>query len=161
MSLQIKPESTTTRIAREPSTPRSTRPGEEVNRIWPRPEPVEVLQWTLDVPDSQSPPDTALLNVAMMFGGGVVRMEAVDIGISVQGDKAPNVYVRLIDAVRKYLETSRDERTELLNYTPDTWFRFVPPDQAPHLAHEEPENEDEEFVRHLKRYHRRRFSDEW
>lgn len=42
---------------------------------------------------------------------------------------------------------SRDERTltERFNDTYD----------------EEARREDEEFVRHLKRYHRRRFSDEW
>jgi hypothetical protein len=114
---------------RDYSTPQSTRPGEEVNRIWPPPERLAGSGWTLDDPVSQSPPEEALLNVVMTFGDGAVRMEAIDIGVSVEGDKAPSVYGRLVDAVRMRLEAS-GERSELLRYAPDDWFRFVPPDHA-------------------------------
>jgi len=130
MNIQMKPESTPTRFVRESSTPQSTRPGEEVNRIWPPPERVAGSGWTLDDPVSQSPPEEALLNVVMTFGGDAVRMEAVDIAVSVEGREAPNVYGDLIDAVSAHLEASGGERAELLDYAPDTWFRFVPPDQA-------------------------------
>jgi hypothetical protein len=171
MSLEITPESTPTRIVRDPSLPQSTRPGQEVNRIWPRPEHAVASGWTIDIPVSQSPPEKALLDVVMTFmGGNLVRMEAVNSGVRVEGRGAPNVYVRLKDAVRKYLEASGNEGAELLNYDSDTWFRFVSPNQTHRKTlterfneayDEEAKQEDEEFVRNLKRYHRRRFSDEW
>jgi hypothetical protein len=130
MSLQIKPESTPTRVTHDPSTPQSTHPGEEANRVWPHPERIVGLGWTMEVSVPPSPPEDAVLDVVITFGNDVVRMEAVDIGVSTEGSEAPNVYARLIDAVSEYLEASKDERAELLNYSPDTWFRFVPPNQA-------------------------------
>lgn len=130
MSLQIKPESTPTRITHDPSTPQSTHPGEEAKRVWPHPERIAGLGWTMEVSVSPSPPEDAILDVVITFGNDVVRIEAVDIGVSTEGTEAPNVYARLIDAVREHLEASKDERAELLNYTPDTWFRFVSPGQA-------------------------------
>jgi hypothetical protein len=123
----------------------------------------------MDVSVPPSPPERVVLDVVITFGSGLVRMEAVDIGVSAEGSEAPNVYARLIDAVSEYLEASKDDRAELLNYTPNTWFRFVPPRERPKTLterfnetyDEEARQDDEEFVKNLKRYHRRRFSDEW
>ena len=129
MNLLTRNELTPTRIVRGHSTPRSTYPGEEVNRIWPNPESGAEPERSLDLPVSQSPPEDALLRVVMTFGDGMVRMEAVDIGVSVEGSKAPSVYGHLIDAVRTRLEAS-GERAQLLGYTSDDWFRFVPPNQT-------------------------------
>jgi len=176
MNTLTKPELTPTRIERNDSTPQSTRPGEEADRVWPNPESATEPGWSLDLPVAQSPPEDALIKIVMTFGHGVVRMEAADIGVTVEGDKAPSTYGRLIDAVRMRLEAS-GERPELLRYAPDApdaWFKFVPPDQARSSEHpkrlserfneaydEEAKREDEEFVKNVKRYHRKRFSDEW
>lgn len=169
MNSPMKLELTPTRVERESSTPRSTHPGEEVNRIWPPPEHVAGPGWTLDIPVSQDPPEEALLDVVMTFGGGNVRMEAVDIAVSAEGREAPDVYGRLIDAVRSHLEALGHERAELLRYTPDAWFKFVPPDQASigergktlterlNEAYDgAAEREDEEFFRNTRAYYQRR-----
>jgi hypothetical protein len=126
MNLLMKPELTPTRIVRDHSEPQSTTPGKEADHVWSSPESVVEPGWTLDLPASESPPEDALLKVVMAFGDEVVRMEAIDVGIAVEGNKAPSVYGRLIDAVRMHIEAS-GERVELLRYGPDTWFRFVPP----------------------------------
>jgi hypothetical protein len=129
MKLLTKPEVTPTRIMRDDSTPQSTRPGDEEGRVWSHPESAAELGWTLDLPVAKGPPEDALIKVVMTFEGGIFRMEAVDVGVSVEGGQAPSVYGRLIDSVRARLEAS-GLRAGLLRYAPDTWFRFVPPDQA-------------------------------
>ena len=167
-AIQIKTESTPTRVTRDPSTPQSTRPDEEANRVWPHPERIVGLGWTMEVSVPPSPPEEAVLDVVITFGGDVVRMEAVDIGVSAEGREAPSVYVRLIDAVSEYLEASKGDRAKLLNYAPDTWFRFVPPrerhktltERFNEAYDEEARREDEEFFRTTERYYRRRFNAE-
>lgn len=144
MSLQMKPESTPTRMIREPSEPQSTHHDREADRVWPRPDHVAGSGWTLDIPVSRSPVEEALLNVVMTFGGNIVRMDAVDIDVSTEGRTAPEAYGRLVEAVSAYLEASGDERTELLRYTPDTWFRFVPPEQARYQHRERLQTEPQE-----------------
>ena len=139
MDLRIKkPESTPTRDATRPSEPEGTQEG-DVNRLFrPRTESLGGGP-AFEIPVSQGPPEEALLNIVMMFGDGKVRMEAVDIGITVEGRDAPTVYGRLIDMVSVHLEASGDERAEALRHTPDEWFRFVSPDQAAKIAAKEPE----------------------
>lgn len=164
MSLQIKTESTPTRVTHDPSTPQSTPLDEEASRVWPHPEHIVGVGWTMEVSVPPSPPEEAVLDVVITFGNDLVRMEAVDIGVSTEGSKAPNVYARLIDSVSEHLEATEGERSELLNYTPDTWFRFVPPRARPETLterlneayDEEAEREDEEFFRNTAAYYRRR-----
>jgi hypothetical protein len=139
MDLRMKPESTPTRLTCESSESRSTDRDKEANRVWAERPNIVGSSWTLDIPVSQGPPEEALLNVVMMFRDGKVRMEAVDIGITVEGRDAPTAYGRLIDAVSAYLEDSGDERSEQLRHTPDEWFRFVSPDQAGKIDAKEPE----------------------
>jgi hypothetical protein len=131
MDTLTRPELTPTRIDRESSVPGSTEAHEQAHRIWSPSERVAGSEWTLDIPASESPPEDAFLKVVMTFGDGIFRMEAVDIGVSVEGRNAPKVYGLLVEAVGTYLKTSGDERAKLLLvYPPDTWFKFVPPDQA-------------------------------
>jgi hypothetical protein len=130
MNTLTKPELTPTRIVRDDSTPQSTRPREEANRVWSNSESAAEPSWALDLPVAQSPPEDALIKVVMTFRDGLFRMEAVDVGVSVEGGQAPSVYGLLIDAVRARLEATGDERAELLRDMPDTLFRFVPPNQA-------------------------------
>jgi hypothetical protein len=130
MSLQIRPESTPTRVTHDSSTPQSTRSDEEASRVWPHAEHIVGLGWTMEVYVPPSPPDEAVLDVVITFGNDVVRMEAVDIGVSIEGREAPNVYIHLIEAVREHLEATKGQRAELLDYAPDTWFRFAPPKKA-------------------------------
>lgn len=131
MDLRIKkPESTPTRDATRPSEPEGTKDG-DLDRLFQPPEESFGGGPPFDISLPPGPPKEALLNVVMTFvGGDVVRMEAVDIGVTVEGREAPTVYGRLIDAVSAYLEASGDERAQPLRHTPDHWFRFVPPDQA-------------------------------
>jgi len=111
------------------------------------------------------PPKEAVLDVVITFGNEVVRMEAVDIGVSNEGREAPNVYVGLIDKVREYVEASTDERVALLkNYAPDTWFKFVPPKTVAERLEEaygddELEPQEREFL-DLSREHFSRLDDE-
>jgi hypothetical protein len=139
MNLLTKHELTPTRIVRDDSTPQSTRPDEEPNRVWSNPESAAEPGWTLDLPVAQSPPEDALIRVVMTFGHGMVRIQAVDIGVAVEGRDAPTAYGRLIDAASAHLEASGDERAELLRDTPDDWLRFVPPDQVARVGAEGPE----------------------
>ena len=164
MKILTKPELTPTRIVRDSSTPQSTRPGQEVNRIGPRRENVMASDWTLDVPVSRSPAEKALLDVVMTFGGDSVQMEAVDIGVSAEGRTAPEVYGRLVEAVGSYLRASGDERAELLRYEPDAWFKFVPPKTVVErlneaYADDELEPQEREFL-DLTREHFSRLDDE-
>lgn len=130
MNLQMRPESTPTRLILEPSESRSTDRDEEANRVWPERRDAAGSSWTLDIPIAHDPPEEAVLSVVMTIGGGTARMEAVDIGVSVEGSDAPEVYARLVRDVRAYLEASGGARSELLRYTHDAWFKFVSPDQA-------------------------------
>lgn len=130
MNTLTRPKLTSTRIDRESSVPGSTEAHEQAHRIWSPSERVEGPEWTTLDP-SESPPEDALLKVVMTFGGGIFRMEAVDIQVSVEGRNAPKVYGDLVEAVGAYLKTSGDERAKLLLvYPPDSWFKFVPPDHA-------------------------------
>ena len=128
MNTLTKPERTPTRTVREPSVPQSTEAHEQAHRIWSPSERVAGSGWTLPV--LQGPPEDALLKVVMTFGDGAVRMEAVDIGVSVEGRTAPEVYGLLVDAASRYLATSGGERVELLNHPSDSWFKFVSPDRV-------------------------------
>ena len=137
MNLQMRPESTPTRLILESSESRSTDRDQEANRVWPERRDATGSSWTLDIPIAHDPPEEAVLSVVMTIGGGTARMEAVDIGVLVEGSDAPEVYNRLVRDVRAYLEASGGARSELLRYTHDAWFNFVSPDEAVRMNAEE------------------------
>ena len=130
MNVLTKIEPTPTGTIRGVSASQDTRRDRDVDRDWPQTVPATWLAWTLVVPILRRPSEEALLKVAMTFEGNIVRMEAVDIGISVEGRRVPEVVGRLREAVGAYLETSGDERAELLRYPADAWFKIVLPNQT-------------------------------
>ncbi len=169
MNLQITPESTLTHHESRPSEPKSTLRGDDIERhVLPRDELPSGGQ-TLDIQAPQRPPEHLLLNVVMTFKDVLVRLDAVEVGVVAESDSVPKAFRQLIEQTREHLASSEDARAELLRYSPTMWFRFVPPGERPKTLtdkfneayNEEARREDEEFVRNLKRYHRRRFSDEW
>jgi len=82
----------------------------------------------------QPPPERLLIHTLMTFEDDVVRMRAIEANISVDEEAVQDAFRALVEGVKQWLESSRDEQAaQILHRSPDTWFRFVSPAEAHHL----------------------------
>jgi hypothetical protein len=128
MDLEITPMSTPTRYVPDPSEPKTT--SDDIERHFPvHDEPLSMGQ-ELDISAPESPPEHLVLSIVMTFVDNRVRLTAADVDISAERKTVWEAFERLVAAARDQIETAGDERTELFDYSPETWFRFVPPEHV-------------------------------
>jgi hypothetical protein len=80
-----------------------------------------------------SQPERSRLDVDMTFSGGTPTLTAREIGVTVEGESIREAFRHLVEETRERLASSEDARRTLLDYPPDTWFRFVAPDQTAYM----------------------------
>jgi hypothetical protein len=142
MNPLITPESTLTHHVPRSSEPKSTREDGGIERRFPPRDELLGAGQTLNIPVPESPPEHLLLNVVMTFADASVRLNAIDAGISVEAGTVQEAFRRLVAAVRDYVASAKSEEAGLLRYAPNTWFKFVPPNQI--AAEQETSGEETE-----------------
>ncbi len=143
-----EPKSTLTRDESHPSEPESIGRGDDI--------------------EHRFPPAHLRLDVVMTFSDTVPRLTVRGTDIVTEGSTIQEAFRRLIEATRERFESSDDRRAALLDYSPITWFRFVPPGERPkslterfnEAYDEDARREDEEFFRTTEAYYRLRFNAE-
>src|SRR5215203_3895299 len=80
-----------------------------------------------------SQPERPRLDVDMTFSGGMATLTAREIGVAVEGESIREAFRNLVEETRERLASPQDARHILLDYPPDTWFRFVAPDQTAYM----------------------------
>jgi hypothetical protein len=80
-----------------------------------------------------SQPERLRLDVDMTFSGGTPTLTAREIGVTVEGESIGVAFRHLVEETRERLASSEDARRTLLDYPPETWFRFVAPDQTAYM----------------------------
>jgi hypothetical protein len=143
-----EPKSTFTRDESHLSEPESIGRGDDIERRFP--------------------PAHLRLDVVLTFSDTMPRLTVRGAGIVAEGSTIEEAFRHLIEATRERLVSSDDRRAALLNYSPITWFRFVPPGERPKTLteqfngayDEDARREDEEFFRTTEAYYRRRFNAE-